>query len=198
MGQGRQGHQLQVQPIAPALPQLQQCLPTGLASGAATVDVAADRPQAMAPGPLQGPLTPLPHLLGAALGRLPPVGLHGAGHGALPIREGRGGKGLVEVGVGLHRRGDRQGQARTPGRRRIQGQDAGDATLLPGQLHRHQAVGIRRRQPGVTGVEQTARQPRRQPARGGRGCRADGTHRLGPWPLCTRANCPAAAKVTAS
>ena len=112
VAQGRQGHQLQLQPLAPALAQLQQRLPAGLASGAGAVDVAADRPQAMAPGPLQGPLPPLQNLFGAALGKLPLVGLHGGGHGALPIGEGRSGKGLVEVGVGLHRRGDRQGQAR--------------------------------------------------------------------------------------
>lgn len=51
-----QGHQLQLHPAAPVVAQFQQHLPAGGGPGAEAVDVAADRPQAVAPGPLQGPL----------------------------------------------------------------------------------------------------------------------------------------------
>ena len=67
MGHWCQGHQLQLQPLAPALTGRQQGFPAGFGPSPNAIDVAADRPHAVAPGPLQGPLSPLSHLLNAAL-----------------------------------------------------------------------------------------------------------------------------------
>ena len=67
MGHRCQGHQLQLQPLAPALTGRQQGFPAGFGCRPHAIDVAADRPHTVAPGPLQSALSPLSHLLNAAL-----------------------------------------------------------------------------------------------------------------------------------
>ena len=150
-----QGHQLQGDPPAPGPLLVAENLPAGFAGGAsAAVDMAADRPQSVAPGLLQGPLAALLHQLGRSGRKLKAVGGQGAGHGATGVGEVTVAERLVEVGVGVDRRRDRQGCgcAHPCGC----GLQAAHHPRLELQLHRHQAFVIGRRQLLQAGVDEAA------------------------------------------
>ena len=115
MPQRRQGHQLQFQPVGPAAPQLLQGLPSGRGGGPQAVDMAAQGPATVAPGELQGPFAPLQHLLRPPNLQLPQVGLQCTGHGAGRVGKGGGTEGLVQMDMGIDRRGDGQRRRLAPG-----------------------------------------------------------------------------------
>ena len=158
-----QAHQLQFQPIGPAAPQAVEHLQAEVAPLAAAVDMAADRPQTLAPGPQQGPLGPLLQILGGATAGFGLVGGQGCRDCAGAIGETGGAEGLVQVGVGLHQGGEGQ---RRPWRggplgiaprargvwglgRRMQRLDAPRFNL---QYNRHQTVGIPLGQSPIPGI----------------------------------------------
>ena len=184
----RQGHQLQIHPAGPARPELLQRLPDLQGRGGLAVDMAAERPQTMAPGSLQRQAGPLQHLLAAALAQFPQIGLQGSSHGAGGIGKGGTAEGLVEVHVGIHRRCEGQGQLPRGGQLHgIEGRDPALGVLDP---HRHQAIRIGRRQ-GGHGVEQTTGDPQRlEPVH-----RSVGSEAV--WLLRRMKKRPAPAKVTA-
>ena len=196
-----QRHQLQLHPPGPALSQLGQGLPAGNPARPVAVDVAPDRPQAVAPGPLQGPLRPLQHGGAIPRGRLLLIGPQGSPQGPLPADVRRRAVGLVEVGVGLHQRGECQGH-RAGGLGGAAGIDPHQPPRLLAQPHRHQPIDVGGRK-GNGGIKQAARQAQgRQPAlhslppaRGGF------THRRisGPWAasLWRITKCPATPRVVA-
>ena len=189
------GHQLQLHPAPPVAAKLQQHLPAGGGPGAEAVDVAADRPQPVAPGSLQGLLAPLPHPVGLPLGRFPAVRRHGPGHGAVGIGEGFSAEGLVEVGMGLHQRRERQGQGGAASAQPMDGTDPPGGLL---QLHRHQPLGIGGRQPGH-GIQQGPGKAHRRQQAGRRWRVAHGIGLPGALsPAETSTKWPAIARVTAS
>ena len=161
-------HQLQLHPAKPALAGFQQGIPAGLGRRPQAVNVAADGPQTIAPGPIQGPLGPLGHLLGRALAVFAQVGLHGRGHGALAVGKGDGAEGLIEVGMGLHQGRERQRQpGGRRGRRGRQGFDRRDLASCYPEPQRHQAIGIgpkAHRQPWIQQAAGQAHQQRAGPS----------------------------------
>ena len=152
-----QGHQLQLHPPLPVALQLPERLPADRRGRAEAVDVAAHRSQAVAPGQLQGPLTPLPHHIPGAAAVFAGVGGEGAGEAALGVGEGRRREGLVEVGVGFHQRRERQ-------RRAAGGRGGPDRAQLPPLMHqgdRHQPLVVGGRQLRQAWIEQCSWQPQR-------------------------------------
>ena len=144
-GDWHQGHQLQLEAAPPALLQLQQGLPAGLGRRTGAVHMAAQAPQAIAPGPIQGRFAPLQHLVGRALLRFAAIGGQGRRHGGGLVREGAPAEGLIKMDVGIHGRRDRQGSgglARPCGA----GLDGLDAASVDGQAHRDQPLAVARRQ----------------------------------------------------
>ena len=109
--QRREGDQLELNSACPALLQLEQGLPAGLSAGTTAIDMTAQPPQAVAPGPLKGPLTALQHLLSRTA--LPLLEIQGQGrlHPAAVVGELRPTEGLIEVDMGVHQWRQRQGQA---------------------------------------------------------------------------------------
>ena len=156
--QRRQGHQLQIHPAGPARPELLQRLPDLQGRRGLAVDMAAERPQTMAPGSLQRQAGSLQHLLAAALAQFPQIGLQGSSHGAGGIGKEGSAEGLVEVHVGIDRR--REGQGQLPRGRQLHRMEGRDPALGMLDPHRGQAIPIGRWQ-GSHGVEQTTGDPQR-------------------------------------
>ena len=154
MADGHQRHQLELHTAAPALLALLQSLPTGDGARPTAIDVAADGAQAIAPGLIKGPLRPRLHLLNAALLPLLQVHAEGIGHLTAAVGVLPPGEGLIEVGVGLHQGGERQGQPHSC-LQRVNGRNPARLQL---QLHRHQAIGIAAGQIVLAGIQQRSGQ----------------------------------------
>ena len=137
MGDGNQSHQLKVDAIPPALPQLQQSPPAGFGTRAKAVDVAAHGTQPMATGPLQGPLSPDQNSrLRSALMFLK-IGGQGTVVGAAQVGVIPPAEGLIQVNVGIHQ----ARQCQMLGcRLQIKWDRRQQPTLAPAELHGGQTV----------------------------------------------------------
>ena len=195
-----QAHQLQFQPIGPTAPQAVEHLQAEVAPLPPTIDMAANRPQTLAPGPQQGPLGPLLQILGGAAAGFGLVGDHCRFNCAGAIGETGCAEGLVQVGVGFHQWGEGQRQLGRGGPlgvaprargvwglgRRMQRQDAPRCDL---QYNRHQTVGIPLGQSPIPGIQKHAGDAQwRQQVHGSSPCRR---------PVRSTTKRPAAAKVVA-
>ena len=163
-GDRHQGHQLQLQPALPALLQLQQGLPARLSRRPGAVHMAAQAPQAIAPGPIQARFAPLQHLVGRALVGFAAIGGQGRRHRRGPVGKGAPTEGLIEMDMGIHGWRQRQGSGGQLGAGRY-GLDGADAASADPQAHRHQPLTVASGQACEGWIQEGSRQAQgRQPA----------------------------------
>ena len=100
-----QGDELQFDPVAPALAQLEQGLPAPLRSRAEAVDMTAQGTQSLAACQLQSPLASLQNKLPGPRGVLHKIGGHRTAVGAGWVGVLSPGEGLVEMNMGIGQSG---------------------------------------------------------------------------------------------